>query len=125
MMDEQIQEARLLADRGDMDGAVRLCQEYTRKIGPSAETYCLMGVIQMARHDMNAALDFFLKAIYLDPGHYESLIHVSLIYRQKGEKQKEALYRERAERKAETETKKMETSKAPSTTEKSKRRTNG
>jgi chemotaxis protein methyltransferase WspC len=105
MMDEQIQEARLLADRGDMDGAVRLCQEYTRKVGPSAETYCLMGVIQMARHDVNSALDYFLKAIYLDPGHYESLIHISLIYREKGDKQKEALYRERAERKAGTEAK--------------------
>lgn len=98
--DGQIQEARLLADRGDMDGAVHLCQEYTRTVGPSAETYCLMGVIQMARQDMDSALDFFLKAVYLDPGHYESLIHISLIYRQKGDKQKEALYRERAERKA-------------------------
>ncbi len=103
--DGQIQEARLLADRGDLEGALRLCQEYTRKVGPSVEAYCLMGVIQMARHDMNAALDFFLKAIYLDPGHYESLIHASLLYRQKGEKQKEALYREWAERKAGTEAK--------------------
>lgn len=105
MMDDQIQKARLLADRGDLDGAVRLCQDYTRKVGPSAETYCLMGVIQMARHDINAALDFFLKAIYLDPGHYESLIHASLLYRQKGEKQKEVLYRERAERQTGTEKK--------------------
>jgi chemotaxis protein methyltransferase WspC len=121
--DERILEARRLADRGDMDGAVSLCQEHIRKTGPSAEAYCLMGVIRMARQDMNSALDFFLKSIYLDPGHYESLIHISLIYREKGDKQKEALYRERAERKAGTEAKKMETSQAPSMTENIRRRT--
>ncbi|HPC85793.1 MAG TPA: CheR family methyltransferase [Smithellaceae bacterium] len=98
--DAQIREARRLADSGDMKGAARLCREYTRKFGPAAEAYCLMGILSMAGQDLNGAEDCFLKALYLDPGHYESLVHISLIYRQKGNEKKAALYRERAERTA-------------------------
>jgi len=98
--DRQIQEARRLADAGDTAGAARLCREYTRKFGPAAEAYCLMGILSMAAQDVNGAEEYFLKALYLDPGHYESLVHISLIYRQKGKEGKAALYRERAERKA-------------------------
>lgn len=99
-MDAQIQEARRLADAGDTAGAARLCREYTRKFGPAAETYCLMGILSMAGQDLNGAEECFLKALYLDPNHYESLVHISLIYRQKGKETRAALYRERAERKA-------------------------
>lgn len=96
----QLQEARGLADRGDMAGAMRLCEDYVRTFGPAAGTYCLMGVIRMADRDFNRAEECFVKALYLDPGHYESLVHLSLIYRQKGNEKKAALYRERAERRA-------------------------
>jgi len=54
----------------------------------------------MAEQDSNGAEDYFLKALYLDPGHYESLVHISLICRQKGNEKKAALYRERALRTA-------------------------
>jgi chemotaxis protein methyltransferase WspC len=74
-----------------------------------------MGIIHMARQDMNGAEDCFRKALYLDPGHYESLVHVSLIYRQKGDERKAALYRERAERKAGRKGKIMESSPTLST----------
>ncbi len=121
-IDEQIQEARRLADQGDMDGAMQRCESYARTVGPAAETYCLMGIIHMARQDMSRAEDCFLKALYLDPGHYESLVHTSLIYRQKGDEQKAALYRERAERKADTRGKNMGTSNTFSTKEDKKGR---
>jgi len=96
----KLQEARGLADRGDVTGAMRLCEEYVRTFGPAAGTYCLIGVIRMADSDFKTAEDCFVKALYLDPCHYESLIHLSLIYRQKGNEKKAALYRERAERQA-------------------------
>lgn len=121
-VDEQLQEARRLADRGDMDAAVRICEAYTRTVGPTAETYCLMGIIHMDRQDMSCAEDCFLKALYLDPGHYESLVHTSLIYRQKGDERKSALYRERAERKAGTEEKPMDVSQNRSIKEDKNRR---
>ena len=116
IMDEQLQEARRLADRGNIDDAMYLCQEFARTVGPVAEMYCLMGVIHMARKDMNGAEDCFLKALYLDPGHYESLVHISLIYRQKGDKRKAAIYRERVKRNTDAKEKTMESSKTPSKT---------
>ncbi len=106
--DEKMQEARLLADRGNMDGAMHLCQEYSRTVGPAAETFCLMGVIHMATGNMKGAEDCFLKALYLQPGHYESLVHLSLLYRQKGDERKAALFRERAVRQAGPEGKTMD-----------------
>lgn len=113
--DGQLQEARRLADRGDMDAAVQICHEVARTAGPAAETYCLMGIIHMAGQDMSGAEDCFRKALYLDSGHYESLVHVSLIYRQKGDERKAALYRERAERKADRQGKTVESSPTLST----------
>ena len=100
LIDKQIQEARRLADQGRMDLALQLCQECAQKSGPAAELYCLMGIIHMAGQDLKSAEDCFLKAIYLDPGNYESLVHISFLYRQKGDQKKAALYMERAGRQA-------------------------
>jgi chemotaxis protein methyltransferase WspC len=101
LIDKQIQEARRLADQGRIDLALQLCQECAQKSGPAAELYCLMGIIHMAGQDLKSAEDCFLKAIYLDPGNYESLVHISFLYRQKGDQKKAALYMERAGRQAE------------------------
>lgn len=100
LIDKQIQEARRLADQGRIDLALQLCQECAQKSGPAAELYCLMGIIHMAGQDLKNAEDCFLKAIYLDPGNYESLVHISFLYRQKGDQKKAALYMERAGRQA-------------------------
>lgn len=93
-----LQQARQLADKGDTDEALRLCRKRLRTAGPNAEIYCLMGVLQMSRKNLTGAEDYFIKALYLDPGHYESLVHLSLICRQKGDQRKALLYRERAQR---------------------------
>lgn len=99
-MAEKIQEARRLADGGDLHGAMHLCREHTRTAGPTAEAFCLMGVIHMAIREMDEAEDCFRKALYLDPGHYETLVHLSLLCRKKGDERKAALYRDRALRQA-------------------------
>jgi len=97
-LDRQLREARLLADRGALDEAASLCRDYEKVAGPVAEAYCLMGLICEARKDVRLAEDYFLKALYLDPYHYESLIHTSLLYQERGDERRAALYRERAER---------------------------
>ncbi len=97
-VDTQLQEARRLADQGELEQAIRLCWEYEKNAGPAAEVYCLMGLILEAGNDLQRAEGCFLKALYLDPGHYESLVHVSLLFHHRGDEKKAALYRERAER---------------------------
>jgi chemotaxis protein methyltransferase WspC len=97
-IEPQLQAARRLADQGDLAQAIRLCQEYEKRLGPSAEVYYLTGLILEAGNDLQGAEGNFLKALYLEPGHYESLIHVSLLLQRKGDDKKASLYRERAER---------------------------
>jgi chemotaxis protein methyltransferase WspC len=97
-LDRQLQEARRLADLGALEEAARLCRDYERTAGPVAEAYCLLGLIHEAGNDVRLAENYFLKALYLDPHHYESLIHTSLLCQQRGDVRKAALYRERAER---------------------------
>lgn len=94
----QLQTARRLADQGALAQAIRLCREYEKSLGPSAEVYYLMGLILEAKNDLQGAEGYFLKALYLEPGHYESLIHVSLLLQRKGDDKKASLYSERAKR---------------------------
>ena len=96
--ERRLREARMLADRGAMDEAVKLCRDYEKAAGPVAEAYCLMGLIHEAGNDVRLAEDYFLKALYLDPNHYETLVHTSLLYQQQGDARKATLYKERAER---------------------------
>jgi chemotaxis protein methyltransferase WspC len=97
-IDGQFQEARRLADQGLMERAMELCRECLQKNGPAVDIYCLMGIIHMAGQNLKDAEDCFLKALYLDPANYESLVHISFLYRQKGDQGKAALYMDRADR---------------------------
>ena len=57
-----------------------------------------MGVICHTGNRLGKAEGHFLKSIYLDPNHYEALIHLSLLFEQKGDTTGSALYKERAKR---------------------------
>jgi chemotaxis protein methyltransferase WspC len=90
-------EALALADRGLFDEAAALCRQYLQEQNPHADVYCLLGLIHEAARRTREAEECYLKALYLGPDHYETLIHLSLLYRQQGDDRKAALYRQRAE----------------------------
>jgi chemotaxis protein methyltransferase WspC len=90
-------EALALADRGLFDEAAALCRQYLQEQRPHADVYCLLGLIHEAARRTGEAEACYLKALYLGPDHYETLIHLSLLYRQQGDGRKAALYRQRAE----------------------------
>ncbi len=92
-----LKEARAFADRGLFGEATDLCQKYLREHRPQAGIYCLLGLINEATDRSTEAEEYYLKALYLDPGHYEALIQTSLLYRRRGDDRKAALYRKRAE----------------------------
>lgn len=89
--------ALALADRGQFDEAEALCRRYIEKDPPHADVYCLLGLIHEAARRSGEAEACYLKALYLDPDHYETLIQASLLFLKKGDSQKAALYRRRAE----------------------------
>jgi chemotaxis protein methyltransferase WspC len=90
-------EALALADRGRFDEAEALCKRYLEEQNPHADVYCLLGLIQEADRRLEGAEECYLRSLYLDPDHYETLIHLSLLYRQRGDSRKALLLRRRAE----------------------------
>jgi chemotaxis protein methyltransferase WspC len=87
-----------LADGGRLDEALAECQAHLRAAGPSADAYCLLGVIQQARGDAGAAAGSYRKALYLAPDHREALTHAMLLAAQRGDAAQAAALRERLRR---------------------------
>lgn len=93
-----LQRARQLADKGDLQAAREICQEQINNDGPRGDTYFLLGLIEESLGQTTVAEEHLRKAVYLDPQHYESLVHLALIVEQRGDAKNAALLRRRAER---------------------------
>lgn len=93
-----IEQAERLADRGDVDGAASLCERILEGGVKDPRVYSLLGVINESRGALQSAEEFFRKALYLAPGHYESLLHMSLLCERRGDVENARLYRARAGR---------------------------
>jgi chemotaxis protein methyltransferase WspC len=89
--------ARHHADTGRLAEAVTLCEAHLAKAGPSAEAYYLLGLVKDASDDP-AAINYYRKALYLEPNHYETLIHLALWLEKTGDANGARPYKRRAER---------------------------
>jgi chemotaxis protein methyltransferase WspC len=89
--------AKALADGGLFGEAAELCGRYLQEQSPHADIYCLLGIIREAERCFEDAEGCYEKALYLDPGHYETLVHLSLFYRQRGEPARAERCRQRAQ----------------------------
>jgi chemotaxis protein methyltransferase WspC len=86
-----------LADRGD-PAAAATCERHIAEWGPSAEAYCLLGVIRNAAGAEQAAIEAFNRALYLQQSHYAALIHLALLHERRGESALASNFRRRADR---------------------------
>ena len=77
--------ARELADRGQLEKATEICEEYLVQRGPSVEAFFLLGIIHDAANDPDQAEKLFRKALYLDPYHEESLVFLALLAEKRGD----------------------------------------
>ena len=68
--------ARTLADGGKFDEATRVCHAHLDRHGASVHVYYLLGVIHDAQGNPTAR-EFYRKALYLDPNHYETLLQMA------------------------------------------------
>ena len=93
-----LQRASRLADEGCLEEAEALCEKLIRERGSSAECFCLLGLIRQASHDEARAEESFNKALYLDPDHYEALIHLMLMLEYRGDTRQAEALRRRVER---------------------------
>ena len=72
-------EARRLADAGRFDEAEHVALEIANLRAPEADTFYLLGLIADARSRHIDAGDFYRKALYLEPAHYEALTHLAAL----------------------------------------------
>jgi len=73
------------ANSGRLQEAAALCEAWMRENGPSAQAYFILGLIRGTEGDGTAAADCFHKALYLEPDHYEALVHLALLKEQQGD----------------------------------------
>ena len=91
-------EIQMLADRGDLQTAMQVCDLYIQRNPVVADGYYLQGIIFLAEDEDEKALSSFKRAVYLEPNHYQSLAHLAVLAEEMGEFQVAANYRARVER---------------------------
>jgi len=89
---------RDLANQGALIQARARCEQFLKDHPPSAEAYCLLGLIHQASDRLDDAEAGYVKALYLDPRCVEALVHLSLCYERRGNAARAALIRARARR---------------------------
>jgi chemotaxis protein methyltransferase WspC len=93
-----LETARRLADQGELEAAATLCETSMRAHGPSAQAYVLLGLIRQAAGNAEQAEHCFGRAVYLQPDHYEALVHLALLMEHRGDTAMAAVLRQRAQR---------------------------
>jgi chemotaxis protein methyltransferase WspC len=69
--------AERLADEGRLEEAGKACECYLKQHSSSVEALYLLGVISDASGEREKAGAYYRKALYLNPEHYESLMHLA------------------------------------------------
>lgn len=90
--------ARQLADEGRLAEAAEICETHIREQGVSADAYYLLGLVRNAAGADTQAGEFYRKALYLEPNHYETLMQWASLSKKKGDGAHARILQERAER---------------------------
>lgn len=93
-----LEKARSLADKGQLEEAAALCETYLSEHRTNVGAYVLLGEVFQAGGNEDRAEQCFQKAIYLDPYHYEALVHLTLLKEHRGDRQGAELIRQRIQR---------------------------
>ena len=93
-----VERVRSLADAGSTAEAYRLCEAHLCQHRTDVEAHYLMGVLHQTANRDTDAEESFRRALYLDPRHYESLVHLSLQQQEHGNAGQAERLRERARR---------------------------
>jgi len=100
-----ITQAKQLADVAQYAEAEIICRRLIDEHGEKVEAYYLLGLIASSQKQASLAESLFRKTLFLEPKHYESLIHLSLLLQEKGDMQNAELFKRRADRAAPNNTK--------------------
>ena len=84
MRSVSLDDARSLADQGQLEQAVAVCDAHLDLHGPSAEAYCLLGVVRDAGGHADEAEACYRKALSLDPRHADAVTRLALLVERRG-----------------------------------------
>ncbi|AFY81052.1 CheR family methyltransferase [Oscillatoria acuminata] len=91
-------QARHLADLGRLNEAAQLCETYISQHRTDANAYVLLGEILQGAGHYERAGQCWEKAIYLEPHHYEALMHLLLLKESHGDLTNACALRQRIQR---------------------------
>ena len=94
----RLDQAKMLADAGQLIEAAELCESHLKHSGSSFEVYYLLGVLRDSMGDVEAAAQCYRKALYLKPAHCETLTHLALLSERMGDRISAKKLHERARR---------------------------
>ncbi len=94
----ELENAARLADEGRLAEAVQLCENHIQIHGATAQAYYLLGLVRDAEGNETLAADFYRKALYLDPNHYDTLMQMATLSEKKGDANGARLLHKRAQR---------------------------
>ncbi|WMD21661.1 protein-glutamate O-methyltransferase CheR [Achromobacter seleniivolatilans] len=80
-----LRQIETLADQGRVQEALNQCRAYIDIHGASAEALYLSGLLQDAAGDARQAQAAYRKALYLEPGHREALLHLAALVASEGD----------------------------------------
>jgi chemotaxis protein methyltransferase WspC len=92
--------ARQQADSGQLGEALATCQTHLARSSPSADAFSLLGVIHQARRERDEAVRCYQRALYLEPGHRDALMHLMLLCQEQGDHAQAERLRRRLDRAA-------------------------
>ncbi len=94
----ELTEAHRLADAGCFEAALEKCAAHLKAHGPSGRAFYLLGLVNDAAGRTAEASDFYRKALYLEPDHYEALAQLSLLAQKSGDARVARQLQQRAKR---------------------------
>ena len=93
--DDSVELARALANSGSESAAADVLDRLADTAAPTAEFYCLRGVVSDALGLGDLAETYYRKALYLDPSHDETIAHLALHFEMTGRQAAAILVRRR------------------------------
>lgn len=97
-LQEVITAANALANERRFNEAIAVCEAHQRGTSPDAELYFMMGMIHHSSGRSERAEECFHRALYLNAGHEEALLALSLLADERGDLELAEQYRSSARR---------------------------
>ncbi len=96
--EELLSIAQQSADQGQLETALKLCEQYLAKQSDDIQAHFLMGIICQALGWNNKAEEHFNKTVYLKPNHADALNHLASLFEYRGNQDQARHLRQRIQR---------------------------